>query len=225
VAQDVVVVVPEFCNVVSRPVMRFSTASAGRAATIVTCRSVRKTTTVLTDWPPDATVAAYAVEPYCGRSIVALARVAIDDLSLSYVDDVALVSYPMITVCDELVPAYVQVVVVPLTVACGSRTTVPRELLMRDGSTSEQMGWSPRFGLVVVVVDAAVDLVTDDAEDPLEHDVRQMAPANPAAKATAVSPRLDGDRRDAWRARRRPLVRVIVSGTGSDVQLAMAPTT
>jgi hypothetical protein len=102
---------------------------------------------------------------------------------------------------------------------------------MRDGSTSEQMGWSPRFGLVVVVVDTTVELVTGDAEGPLEHDVRQMAPANPATTAaSAVGRRLDADRLDAgrrgtWRARRLPLVRVIVSGTGSEVQLAMAPTT
>ena len=101
----VVVVDPEFCKVVSRLVMRFSTTSAGRAAMIVTCRSTRKTTTVLTVVPPDATVAAYAVEPYCGRSIVVSARASIDDLSLSNVDDVALVSNPMITVCRELVPA------------------------------------------------------------------------------------------------------------------------
>jgi hypothetical protein len=130
----------------------------------------------------------------------------------------------MITVCDELAPAYVQVVVPPLTVACGSPTTVARELLTRDGSTSEQMGWSPRFGLVVVVADTAVELVADDAEDPLEHDARQMAPANPAAVANAVRRRLDGDRRDAWPARHLSLVRVIVC-TGSDVQPAMAPTT
>lgn len=187
--------------------MRFSTASAGRAATIVTCRSARKTTTVLTVWPPDATVAAYAVEPNCGRSMVVLARATIDDLSLLYVDDVAPVSYPMITVCEELLPAYVQVVVLPLTIACGSRTTVPRELLMRDGATSEQMGWSPRFGLVVIVADVdTVELVTDDAEGPLEHDDRQMAPANPAATATAVKLRFDADGRDAWRARRLLLV-------------------
>jgi hypothetical protein len=67
---------------------------------------------------------------------------------------------------------------------------------MREGSTSEQMGWSPRFGLVVVVVDAdaAVELVADDAEGVLEHDVRQTAPANPImTAATAVSRRLDAD--------------------------------
>lgn len=59
--QDVVVGVPElpeFCNETRRLVMTLSTASAGRAATIVTCRSPRKTTTVLTVLLPDVTVAA-----------------------------------------------------------------------------------------------------------------------------------------------------------------------
>jgi hypothetical protein len=69
------------------------------------------------------------------------------------------------------------------------------------------MGWSPRFGLVVIVADVdTVELVTDDAEGPLEHDDRQMAPANPAATATAVKLRFDADGRDAWRARRLLLV-------------------
>ncbi len=85
---------------------------------------------------------------------------------------------------------------------------------MREGSTSEQMGWSPRFGLVVVVVvvdaDAAVELVADDAEGVLEHDVRQTAPANPImTAATAVSRRLDADSLATYWARRCLLVRVI----------------
>lgn len=110
-----------------------------------------------------------------------------------------------------------QVVVLPLTVACGSPTAVPSELLMVEGVTSEQMGWSPRLGLVVVVVvvDTAVELVADVAEGPLEHDVRTMAPANPArTTATAGSLCLGADRRKLCRRRRLPpsLVPAIAAG-------------
>ncbi|MGB7051105.1 MAG: hypothetical protein WBG41_06020 [Acidimicrobiales bacterium] len=103
---------------------------------------------------------------------------------------------------------------------------------MRDGSTSEQMGWSPRFGLVVVVTvvvvvvaaGARVELVADEAEGPLEHPVRQMAPATTAA--TGVSFRYRALRPDTLGTCNLPLVRVIVLRAGPDgVQLAMAPTT
>jgi hypothetical protein len=101
---------------------------------------------------------------------------------------------------------------------------------MTEGSTSEQMGWSPRFGLVVVVVvvdvDNAVELVTDDAEGALEHEARQTAPANPIMTAAKrVNRPLDADIPTTGWARRCLLVRIIFSGLGTDVQLAMAPTT